>query len=307
MRSTHPYLPSTSRTHDDFGAVSLDEADVDDVESNPLVVAMRGVFIDPNYRPPAMPRVALQLHALSRLPETSVKDIELVLASDPILAGTLMKRSQSALFCPGGPARSIHEAIVRLGLRAVADMCLEVAMKMRVFRCQPYEEPMEKLLLHSTAVAHFAQLISRRTSMCADHAFFVGLMHDVGSAACLIALSEYKLAGATLPSIAEAWPAITHVHADASSSLATAWGLPDDITRVLRDHHQVCANEEDASPALAILALAERFATLHGFESDASSDDEWSWALRTLRLPGLLDLEHEAEALGERLREDLLV
>lgn len=63
---------------------------------------------------------------------------------------------------------------------------------MRVFKSEDYGETMELLRRHATVTAHFARILCKYTTLDSEFAFMEGLVHDVGIAGTLLALSDAK-------------------------------------------------------------------------------------------------------------------
>src|SRR5262249_21601994 len=144
--------------------------------------------------------------------------------------------AQSVAYSCSEPVRTLDEAIVRLGLKRVIDLFFQAALEMRVFRASGYDVEMEALRWHSMLTADAARLVCRQTAGLDEYAFLCGLLHDVGSAACILALSELAKGGAKIE-LKDAWPTVLDIHESCSELLARIWQLPPDIALVLRLHH----------------------------------------------------------------------
>jgi HD-like signal output (HDOD) protein len=238
-------------------------------------------FSSPAYRPPVLPRVALELHKLSRSSNVDIRRVAALAESEPILCAGVIRRAQSAFYANGGErVQSVHQAIVRLGLDTVSNLFLEVAMGARLFRAPGFEGPMEQLRLHSVATAHAAARIARRTAIFEDFAFLSGLLHDMGLAAAMISLAE--MSPKNPPAFSEVWPALLAVHEEATRTLCDLWKLPPDLSLVLSKHHYAMMNGM-IHPLSAILAIAEWEVAQLGFSIGEESRDP-VWAREALGL-----------------------
>ena len=85
---------------------------------------------------------------------------------------------------------SLRDALMRVGLRTVRDLVMEIAMNMKVFRSPDYADTMDLLRRHSTMTAHFSKLVCNYSPIEGEFAFMAGLLHDVGIAGTLLALSD---------------------------------------------------------------------------------------------------------------------
>jgi putative nucleotidyltransferase with HDIG domain len=248
------------------------------------------LFASPTYRPPRLPQVALDILALSRRSQVEFDEVVALLERDPILAAKVLSLCQSAAYARGAPVRSLRQAVVRLGFAGLRDLVVEAAVHLRVFRVPGYEQPMARLARHSTVVARLMPALCGVARVDTEYAFLCGLLHDVGIAAALLALSDDARGGA-VPFAAGA-EVIDGLHEEASGLLARLWDLPPDVQRVLASHHRV---EHGGTPSAvnAALLVAEALArevdagvTPRGAETtiDGAIEGEVAAALAFLRL-----------------------
>ena len=201
------------------------------------------------YRPPLLPVVAVRVLELSRSQDASFGAIVEVIESDPLFAASVLRSASSPLYASKTPLRSIHQALLRLGLQNLTDICVEVAMTGRVFKAQGYELPMEAIRRHSVAVAHAARLISQRVGIAAENAFSLGLLHEAGLAVGVIALNTPAL-WPTRFQPNRVWPVLSEVHVELLDRLVSAWTLPADLADGILNHHRAKAPIDGARAAL---------------------------------------------------------
>jgi len=218
-----------------------------------------------DYSPPKLPSVAVRLMELSRDPNVEISKVVKVLEQDQMIAGRVLKLANSAIYRGKQPVGSVNQAVLRLGLKTLRDMVLQIAMEMRVFRASGYTEIMESLRRHSLATAH----VARRLGQGHDWAFLAGLVHDVGVAASLALLSDVPR-GEEIPNIGEVWHAIEGIHAMAGASICRSWGVPDIIPMAVMCHHSDRGDMPN-SRLPAIVRLAEHIATHCGYAIRPSS------------------------------------
>lgn len=215
------------------------------------------LFSSSAYRPPLLPVVAVRVLELSRSQEASFGAIVDVIESDPLFSASVLRSASSPLYASNTPLRSIHQALLRLGLQNLTDICVEVAMTGRVFKAQGYELPMEAIRRHSVAVAHAARLISRRVGIAAESAFSLGLLHEAGLAVGIIALNTSAL-WPTRFHPSRVWSVLSEVQVELLERLVSAWTLPADLATGILNYHRGTAPIDGARAALAI---ADRVAT----------------------------------------------
>lgn len=276
-----------------------------DIGVEQLTSKLVALFQSPTYEPPLLPGVVLELMTLSWKSDVTASEIVHVLGRDPLLAGQLLKLAQSPLY-RGIQVRSLHDAVVRLGLRRVTDLFCRAALEMRVFRAPGYENDMALLRSHSAFTAELTRVICKETSVPDDYAFLCGLLHDVGMAACILALNEFAESGPGV-SLDDAWPAVRELHEWGSEFLGNTWGLPPDVTRVLAHHHHAEAVDANDRLVHAALRLADAVASEVGFGFrsevvDSESDSVAAGVILGLDRPALRKLREKAAELAETFR-----
>jgi HD-like signal output (HDOD) protein len=262
-----------------------------------MVLHLRKTLASPSYKPPLLPTIALDLMQLTRRRDVSVTEVRQLLERDPLLAANVLKLAQSALYSPGVAVRSLDEAITRLGLRTLGDVFLQTVLSMRVFRADGYDEPMAKLMRHSTLTAHVARIACRMTSIPDEYAFMCGLFHDAGVAVGLLIFADSHVtpspggaSRAQPPKFDEVAAALYAVHEEASAILAETWRLHADIRVVLGSHHRLLIGGR-VHPLAAAVCVSDWIATQVGAGfGDECNEDQTDYAVRSLGFtPATLD------------------
>ena len=224
------------------GALELDRVEI--------TSRVQKTFASPGYRPPMLPAVALEVIEMSQKTDVDFERVVRLLEKDPVLAAKVLSIAQSAAYATRTPILSLRTAVVRLGLKTLRDIVLEAALHLKVFRVPGFEPAMARLARHSTASAHAIRAVCKRTRIEAEYAFLCGLLHDVGFAAALLALSgDPQLGKAPWEALA---PAVDEVHDEASGLLARLWKLPPQVQRVVAGHHDLGKDPEPVSAALVV-------------------------------------------------------
>ena len=225
------------------------------LDRHDVVARLQRTFGAPGYQPPMLPEVALEVMQLSQRPNVKFEEVVRLLQKDAVLAGRVLGIAQSSAYAGRSPIQTLQQASVRLGLTAMRDVVLEAALHLKVFRVPGYEPAMERLARHSAAVAQVMRAVCRRTSVEAEYAFLCGLLHDVGFAASLLALSGdptwRKVSFETLA------PVLDEVHEEASGLLARLWKLPEGLQRLVATHHEPAPSGK-VEPINAALIVAEQ-------------------------------------------------
>lgn len=219
------------------GQVELDLDDDVLLDEDEVTKRLLACFSSPGYAPPRLPSVAVELMSLAQKPGVDLPEIIALLERDTMLVGQVMKLVNSPLYSAQSQVTSLQSALLRIGLNNLRDLVFQASVNLRVFRCDAYADAMERLRRHSTLVGHLCRVVCKYTAVEGEYAFLCGLLHDVGIAATLIALSEGK--GKSAPELIAVWPAVDRVHAQAGALIAELWDLPADVRLVIGAHHQV--------------------------------------------------------------------
>jgi HD-like signal output (HDOD) protein len=148
---------------------------------------------------------------------------------------------------------------------------MEAAMKASVLDSKAFEKPMEMLRRHSTATAHIARGVCRSLKQPGERAFLCGLLHDIGSAACLSILGN--LPKNQRPKDFETISkALQIVHEEASGILGAKWSLPWGIVWVVGHHHSYYVDGR-VSPLAALICLSDWLAAEAGAPGFNETDE----------------------------------
>ncbi len=227
-----------------------------------LVERMRAVLLSDSYQPPVLPAVALQLLELSRDPNVPFQKIKALARTEPLIAAKLLRLARTAYFARGATIESLDDAISRLGLKMVSELFLREALTTRVFKAPDYQQPMEALRRHSVVVADLSRAVCRLIGFPDEYAYMCGLLHDVGGAAAILIVAERER-GKEPPSYDEVAGVIETVHEEASTVLARAWKLPEDVRLVVGHHHHFKIDGR-VHPLAAAVCLADGLAAAAG-------------------------------------------
>jgi len=132
-------------------------------------------------RLPSPTGVALTILDLTRDPNTSTEDMALVLKGDPSLTGQILKYANSADSGARNEITSINDALVRLGMSMVRQLCLgfSVLSNARSGPCESFDY--QHYWKHSLAQAVSCQSLTKRIpSVTPDEGFTCGLLCGIG-------------------------------------------------------------------------------------------------------------------------------
>jgi putative nucleotidyltransferase with HDIG domain len=239
------------------GIQSMEISGLESSTSEELQARLLAIFRSPGYRPPVLPRVAVELSELTRKPSASYDDVVLVLQKDPLIAAGVMSIAQSPLYAGRSPLQSLKDAVQRLGINSLRDIVWQVVAGMRLFRVKGFTDILQRLQAHSMFMAYAARIVAERAGIAAEHAFLCGLLHDVGISGTLIALAETEKDDVPIMSLLDA---IDGMHEQAGGMMAKQWRLSPEIVSVIEQHHHFDPNRSGVPPLTAVLCVAEHLA-----------------------------------------------
>ncbi|PIR01330.1 MAG: hypothetical protein COV66_02630 [Nitrospinae bacterium CG11_big_fil_rev_8_21_14_0_20_45_15] len=134
--------------------------------------------------PPPFPDIINRVQREVDNPDSDIWVISQLIASEPILAGNLIKMANSVFFGGGREqANDLNSALLRLGAKMVLDMVYSLAMP-GIFP-PPRSFDQKQYWKHSLAVACIARNIATPSSnrvllKVMDEVYMAGLSHDIG-------------------------------------------------------------------------------------------------------------------------------
>jgi diguanylate cyclase (GGDEF)-like protein len=214
-------------------------------------------------RLPTPDGVALAILQLAKSETATVAEISRVLASDPAMAGRILKLANSAWTGASHRVTTVQKAVSRLGVRAVRDIALGFSLVGTTGNgpCTQFDYRGFWSGCLATAVA--AQALSQRSKgISPDEAFTCGLLCRIGYLGLAsIYPEEYgkiltACGGITSPELFKKereWFATDHN--ELSAALLQDWGIPDQYGRAVYYHEQ--PDDERLSKTAPEFALAQ--------------------------------------------------
>jgi HD-like signal output (HDOD) protein len=214
---------------------------------------------------PALSPVVAQLTATLSADEVDIRDVERIIARDPVIAARVIGAANSAAYAGHAPTASIHAAIMRLGVVAVRRLAVLLSLHNAV-PMAPAEG--RAFWRHSLAVAYAAGVImrhvpNRSATTRVDQAFLAALLHDLG----LLALSRHypketaMVASRAAEDRVGRWQVERELlgvdHADIGARLSEHWTFPEAITTVIACHHDFAAAPPEVQSLAAVVTLAD--------------------------------------------------
>jgi putative nucleotidyltransferase with HDIG domain len=227
-----------------------------------------------DYEVPQLPATTLSALDLAGRPSADVHALVELITTDPLLSGELLRLANSALYAGRVPAETLHQAVMRVGLRELRGLIFTVSLRGVLLKDRVLRKYAEEVWRQALSVARVARAISRPLGVDPEQAYLLGLLHDVGKVALLTLLREEGRQGNDLTTalVGQTFHAL---HEKAGATMARAWRLPLGVASVAGTHHDPGANREHPrEAALALLAhQIDLFDTLgdeQGFHALAS-------------------------------------
>lgn len=193
---------------------------------------------------PLLPQVLVRIMQLSVEQDDFFEQLDKLAREDPPFAVRLLATANSAASSPVSPIKSIKEALTRVGAVRISNLVASMAVQ-RVF--MPSSPSQVGLWRHAVQVAVAAEAIAEifpDLEIDRGQAYLAGLLHDIGR----FMMFEYapdhllKVDESNWHSSDELIEAdvetFKFTHSELGYLACSRWGLPDDISEVVRRHHE---------------------------------------------------------------------
>lgn len=263
---------------------------------------------------PTLPDVVNRAIAMAYDPDVDIKLLAEEISRDPAISAGVIKLSNSAYFTPAKTVRSVHEAIVTLGLNTVKDIIIITASKSVIkVPLDAYKLEASELWDHSLIVAEIASRIAKlkKTGTKSDVAFTAGLFHDVGK---VLLSSFFKKAHLQINMDMQRDPQarfsdlekkyMGYSHNELGAKLLANWKFPEELVEAVRFHYH--PEEAKVNPELSSMVhIANVVALASGVGMDVGGMNEElsKFAIDTLQITDreIAWLYHNLPELLERL------
>ncbi len=211
-------------------------------------------LLDKGVELPAFPEVLLRLQKTMRDPDTSVAEIATIIELDPVLAGRVLRISNSVHYNRSSrQITSLPLAITRMGMRVLFRLVYSLRLVDMFSDCRKIDS--RSFWRHSLAVALFTQFLGKRVLSDPgeeDVAYLSGLMHDVGIAVFAYLIPEEY--GSFLDSAKEREQPLEVLEREefgidhpelGFQFIRTRWNVDEQVAFGVRFHHEPFYGSED--------------------------------------------------------------
>lgn len=213
---------------------------------------------------PSLPQVVLRVMELTEDPDSTVQDINAVLAQDQGLTARVLKLANSAFY--GFPRRisTVTDATVLLGFKTIRSIVLAASVNEILSQeMEGYALEYGELWKHSQCSAMTARLIAKRVKYGGlDVAYTAALLHDIGKVVLNNSMKEAyqevlnKVIHDNLTFLQSEQIILGFDHAQVGAQIAEKWNLPPELVETIACHHE--PGRAQVNPKLtAIVHLAD--------------------------------------------------
>ncbi len=252
---------------------------------------------------PSPPGIALQVIERYQDPETSIRDIAVLVAHDPALSARILRLANAPAYARQREVGNVRQAVALFGLRGTMVLTLGISVVEGV-GSGPLDH--DRLWRRAVARAIAAQLLAARSlPRHKEDAFLCGLLQDIGLLALLRIQPDLyagidPLADPPEQVLAHERRRLGTDHLAASAWLLRRWNFPAHLPEAL-DHAALdCGQGHGLGQVLVVAGAIGDAWWQH--DSDAAIARATELAARCLRLPAAA-FSAVIEATGDQLEE----
>jgi putative nucleotidyltransferase with HDIG domain len=216
---------------------------------------------------PSLPPIVMKINSALSDKNASADKIANIIAGDQSLSTSILRVANSAYYSSVGHSVStISEAVVRLGLDGVRELCTTMAIIKEFARITSHIN-YRLFWKHSIATAHAAGIILEwadiRDEYSREQAYTAGLIHDIGllimtSYFMGISLEVWKEARRRgVPYYVAESDRLKVDHGEVGGYLLRKWNLPPVIVTAVSNHHHSESMNADERGLTVVVELAE--------------------------------------------------
>ncbi len=227
-------------------------------------------ILSKNDKLPTLPGIAIKILEAVQRPNPDLQEIAEILASDPPLSAEVLKLINSPFFGLSRKVTSVFHAVSMLGMNVIKNIALSFALVKEFSKNGQGDFDYPNFWKYSLTTAIAARKTAERVHRDgAEDAFFVGLLHDMGTitlARCMP--DQYQLViNASQHGKSDSHHIEKQIfgfdHMDVGRHLIRSWGLPSKFWQPIGCHHSphhLSKNDSESNVIAQILHLATLYA-----------------------------------------------
>ncbi len=221
-----------------------------------------------------VPQVIHQLMDLADDPDVPASEVADLILYEPVVTANLLRMSNSAIFGFKMKVDSVHDAVVRMGLKRVVELVLMSSVTKSLKSSQKgYGLEDGQLWKQSVSCALMASAMADRVDSSMKHIVFTAaLLKDIG----VIVMDRHIRAVADeirqamqderLDLVAAERRVLGIDHADLGGRIARAWNLSETLADAIH-HHHLADEMPDIPTETALVVIADCTCTLSGINA----------------------------------------
>lgn len=194
---------------------------------------------------PVLPATVTRLIEVTNAPESSAKDVMMVIHSDQSLSLTILKIANSALFGRPQKVDSLKTAITVLGFNEVQRIALAKALVNSFDKlAKQHKLYIDRFWTHSFVCGMAAGRIAGDMGIAPDIAFMGGLIHDIGKLVMLETFSDDYAAEHWMTRFSDEemlhdeLRMFSFTHDQVGGQLLRQWHFPETLVSAVANHHR---------------------------------------------------------------------
>jgi HD-like signal output (HDOD) protein len=253
---------------------------------------------------PPMPRVADKVLKRLRDARSGAAQIAKDLSEDPVIAGDVLRMSNSVLYRGAEKITTLPAAVARLGNNALRTVMMHQSLRAAVFYAKGETLEFAKLvwancLASGVVMRDLAALVRERE----EDAFMAGLLHDIGNVIVLRFTHEQS-------KLSHSWldlPTFEYLchesHQELGELIGQGWQLAPTLQSLISDHHSIPADDDPLKKDRWMLIATDMICQMLGYGPEAEYDLLHSRPFRELNLSERADVVAWLKKLPQRVEE----
>ena len=221
---------------------------------------------------PAFPKVVIQVQEVLENPNFTAQLLAKPILAEPTLVARFLNMANSTAFnATGRVIIDVGVALARLGAQKVYSVVLAHGIQelRKAESLQSIARPLEEMWSDSIAVAHFCNVVAKRSSLSTPEAFAAGLLHRVGHMYILVQSTKQGSSRArVLDSVL-----VNEWHAVIAKAVLKNWEISETICDAVRAQTDLIARTGPPNLTDVLIAgirLAHRMRDSHDSRNLAS-------------------------------------
>ena len=197
---------------------------------------------------PVMDPRLTQIQSTMERPDATIDDTVKVVGGDPVVAASVLRLANSSYYRLQAKVGNLREACVRLGIKKVFAIAIEVLYKKQFeLKQEPHRTVLTRMWRNMYISARFCgRLCALLSRQDAEEMYLAALLHNAGEMLVIQLLAELAHASGEEQDMAAAAREVTRIHQPMGAALARSWGLPELVLRLSGHHHEPRSDPEPA-------------------------------------------------------------